>query len=132
MSPRRAFGSCGRIPFKERHNGRLVRYDVATDTHPRTPEGHCIECAPGEVGESSTVTLTRDDDDGEFGLGELLQFDRLFVRRDDDGRSWLWLSAKITGSNADQTFYTLRSLTIAPESLPALDQPEEPLGVFDP
>jgi fatty-acyl-CoA synthase len=44
-------GSCGRIPFKERHNGRLIRYDVATDSHPRTPEGRAIECAPGEVGE---------------------------------------------------------------------------------
>jgi fatty-acyl-CoA synthase len=44
-------GSCGRIPFKERHNGRLIRYDVGTDTHPRTAEGRCIECMPGEVGE---------------------------------------------------------------------------------
>jgi fatty-acyl-CoA synthase len=44
-------GSCGRIPFKERHNGRLIRYDVETDTHPRDKNGFCIECAAGEVGE---------------------------------------------------------------------------------
>jgi fatty-acyl-CoA synthase len=44
-------GSCGRIPFKERHNARLVRYDAATDTHPRDARGFCIECGPGEVGE---------------------------------------------------------------------------------
>ena len=44
-------GSCGRMPFKERHNGRLIRYDVETDTHPRDPDGFCIECGPGEVGE---------------------------------------------------------------------------------
>jgi fatty-acyl-CoA synthase len=54
-------GSCGRIPFKERHNGRLIRYDVATDTHPRTPDGRCIECAPGEVGEFIGMILALPD-----------------------------------------------------------------------
>jgi fatty-acyl-CoA synthase len=44
-------GSCGRIPFKERHNGRLIRYDVETDTHVRDEAGFCIECEPGEPGE---------------------------------------------------------------------------------
>ena len=44
-------GSCGRIPFKDLHNGRLVRYDVAADDHPRDADGFCIECGPGEVGE---------------------------------------------------------------------------------
>ena len=44
-------GSCGRIPFKERHNGRLIRWDPETETHPRDADGFCIECAPGEVGE---------------------------------------------------------------------------------
>jgi fatty-acyl-CoA synthase len=44
-------GSCGRIPFPELHNGRLVRYDVEADRHPRDSRGFCIPCAPGEVGE---------------------------------------------------------------------------------
>jgi fatty-acyl-CoA synthase len=44
-------GACGRIPFKELHNGRLIRYDVETDTHPRDSRGFCIECEAGEVGE---------------------------------------------------------------------------------
>lgn len=44
-------GSIGRIPFKALHNGRLIRYDFASDTHPRNAEDFCIECAPGEVGE---------------------------------------------------------------------------------
>ncbi len=44
-------GSCGRIPFPERHNGRLLRYDLETDSHPRGPEGFCQLAAPGEVGE---------------------------------------------------------------------------------
>ena len=44
-------GSCGRIPFKERHNGRLIRWDAETETHPRDAAGFCIECAAGDVGE---------------------------------------------------------------------------------
>ena len=44
-------GSCGRIPFPERHNGRLVRYDLEHDEHPRDAHGFCIPCPPGEVGE---------------------------------------------------------------------------------
>jgi fatty-acyl-CoA synthase len=44
-------GSCGRIPFPERHNGRLIRYDPDSDSHPRDAAGRCIPCAPGEVGE---------------------------------------------------------------------------------
>jgi fatty-acyl-CoA synthase len=44
-------GSCGRVPFKELHNARLVRYDVATDSHPTTNDGRLVECEVGEVGE---------------------------------------------------------------------------------
>ncbi len=44
-------GSCGRIPFKERHNGRLIRWDAETETHRRDTAGFCVECAAGEVGE---------------------------------------------------------------------------------
>jgi fatty-acyl-CoA synthase len=44
-------GSCGRIPFKELHNGRLIRYEIEADAHPRGEDGFCIECGPGEVGE---------------------------------------------------------------------------------
>jgi fatty-acyl-CoA synthase len=44
-------GSCGRIPFKEMHNGRLIRYDVETDSHARDSNGRLVECGAGEVGE---------------------------------------------------------------------------------
>ena len=44
-------GSCGRVPFKELHNSRLVRYDVATDSYPKTDDGRLVECEVGEVGE---------------------------------------------------------------------------------
>lgn len=44
-------GSCGRIPFPELHNGRLIRIDLDSESHPRDAAGACIECGPGEVGE---------------------------------------------------------------------------------
>ncbi len=43
-------GSCGRVPFKERSNVRLVRYDPDTGEHLRNA-GTLVECAPGELGE---------------------------------------------------------------------------------
>jgi fatty-acyl-CoA synthase len=54
-------GSCGRIPFKDRHNGRLIRFDVQTETHPRDEAGFCIECEPGEVGEFVGMILELPD-----------------------------------------------------------------------
>lgn len=45
-------GSCGRVPFWEKTNLRLVRFDVETETHPRDDSGHLILCQPGEVGEA--------------------------------------------------------------------------------
>ena len=44
-------GACGRTPFKDRSNGRLVKYDVETDTYPRDDKGFFIECDANEVGE---------------------------------------------------------------------------------
>jgi len=45
-------GSCGRIPFWEKTNLRLVRWDVENDTHVRDANGFLVPCAPGEVGEA--------------------------------------------------------------------------------
>jgi fatty-acyl-CoA synthase len=44
-------GSCGRIAFPERHNGRLIRWDFDREEHPRDERGFCVPCKPGEVGE---------------------------------------------------------------------------------
>mgnify|MGYP000691579304 CR=1 FL=1 len=44
-------GSCGRVPYWEKTNFRLVRYDVESDTHPRDDRGFYLLCKPGEVGE---------------------------------------------------------------------------------
>lgn len=45
-------GSCGRVPYWEKTNLRLVRYDVESESHPRDAQGHMIVCAPGEAGEA--------------------------------------------------------------------------------
>jgi fatty-acyl-CoA synthase len=45
-------GSCGRVPFWEKTNLRLVRFDVETESHPRDANGFLIPCQPGEVGEA--------------------------------------------------------------------------------
>jgi fatty-acyl-CoA synthase len=47
-------GAVGRLPgFVRRLAGtHLVRYDVGSDTHVRGPDGFCIPCGPGEVGEA--------------------------------------------------------------------------------
>lgn len=44
-------GSVGRVPMRRLSPLRLVRYDVDRDEHVRGPDGFCIECGPGEVGE---------------------------------------------------------------------------------
>lgn len=45
-------GSCGRVPFWEKTNLRLVRYDVDSDSHPRDANGFMMACQAGEVGEA--------------------------------------------------------------------------------
>jgi hypothetical protein len=45
-------GSCGRVPFWEKTNLRLVRYDVESDSHPRDANGFLMACQAGEVGEA--------------------------------------------------------------------------------
>lgn len=44
-------GSCGRVPFWEKTNLRLVRYDTENDCHPRDENGFLQLCEVGEVGE---------------------------------------------------------------------------------
>lgn len=45
-------GSCGRVPFWEKTNLRLVRYDVETDSHPRDANGFYQLCDVNEPGEA--------------------------------------------------------------------------------
>ena len=47
-------GAIGRLPrlMRSAVGVALIRYDVAKDEHERGPDGFCIECKPGEVGEA--------------------------------------------------------------------------------
>ena len=45
-------GSCGRVPFWEKTNLRLVRYDVDAGAHVRDEQGRLQLCRPGDVGEA--------------------------------------------------------------------------------
>lgn len=45
-------GSCGRVPFWDKTNLRLVRYDIETDSHPRDSQGFLQLCAEDEPGEA--------------------------------------------------------------------------------
>ena len=44
-------GSVGRLPYPERSNIRVVRYDTESGTYPRHADGTLICCQAGEVGE---------------------------------------------------------------------------------
>jgi len=46
-------GAIGRVPgyLRGKFNIRIVKFDVEHETPVRGPDGCCIECAPGEVGE---------------------------------------------------------------------------------
>lgn len=50
-------GSCGRVPFWEKTNLRLVRYDIDSDTHPRDENGFMQLCDVGEVGEAIGMVI---------------------------------------------------------------------------
>ncbi|WP_439861872.1 long-chain-acyl-CoA synthetase [Pseudomonas sp. MBLB4136] len=58
-------GSCGRVPFWEKTNFRLVRYDIESDSHPRDEQGFYQRCEPGEVGEAMGLIINHP----EFGGG---------------------------------------------------------------
>jgi fatty-acyl-CoA synthase len=45
-------GSCGRVPFWEKTNLRLLRYDIEAQAHVRDAQGRYVLCQPGEVGEA--------------------------------------------------------------------------------
>ncbi|NBA93732.1 long-chain-acyl-CoA synthetase [Pseudomonas sp. R5(2019)] len=45
-------GSCGRVPFWEKTNVRLIRFDTESQSHVRDEQGFYVQCEPGEVGEA--------------------------------------------------------------------------------
>ena len=58
-------GSCGRVPFWDKTNLRLLKFDTETQTHVRDAEGRYVHCQPGEVGEAVGFIV----DHPEIGAG---------------------------------------------------------------
>ena len=54
-------GSCGRVPFWEKTNLRLVRYDIESDTHPRDANGFMQLCDVNEPGEAIGMVIDLPD-----------------------------------------------------------------------
>ena len=54
-------GSCGRVPYWEKTNFRLVRFDVESESHPRDANGFYLLCQPGEVGEALGRIISHPD-----------------------------------------------------------------------
>ncbi len=57
MNMDNAIGSCGRLPYKDRSNARLVKYDREGACHLRDENGFLIECDADEVGELIGMVL---------------------------------------------------------------------------
>ncbi len=59
-------GAVGRVPpyLRHRFDVKLVKFDVESETPVRGPDGLCIACAPGEIGEA--VGLIKDDARGGY------------------------------------------------------------------
>lgn len=58
-------GSCGRVPFWDKTNLRLLRFDPETGRHVRDENGRYIHCEPGEIGEAVGFIV----DHPEIGAG---------------------------------------------------------------
>lgn len=54
-------GSCGRVPFWEKTNLRIVRYDVENDIHPRDENGFMQLCDVDEPGEAIGMIIDLPD-----------------------------------------------------------------------
>lgn len=117
-----------------------VRMQVAlwplgtNDPAPLTIAVCCSGERPGtEDAEVSRVEVERTTDDGTDGLGALLDFELLLIRRGlEDGRTWIWVEAKLTGDDADATAYAIRSCSIAPLALPSIDDELAPIDGYGP
>lgn len=100
-------GACGRIPFQERSNARLVRYDTERDELMRDAAGRLIECQPGEVGEIIGMILNLPGiGAGRFeGYTDPEATERKILRHAfADGDAW-YRSGDLFVRDADDYFY---------------------------
>lgn len=96
-------GSIGRVYDWNRTNLRIVRYDVATDTHPRGADGRLILCAPGEAGEGiARITRSPTTGGGRFeGYTSAAATDRKILRDVFADGDEYWSSGDLIRCDAD-------------------------------
>lgn len=100
-----------------------VRVQWATwDTDGQPPDlvelrAHTADAPPPLAQEQQAKTISRNVDDGTGGIGVLETFELLYVERDLDGWTWLFLSARTDGgSGAGNVAYSIREISIVPVS----------------
>ena len=96
-------GSCGRIPFWEKTNLRLVRYDAQTGTHPRDAQGRLQLCDTDEPGEAiGRIHAYPDIVAGRFEGYTSAQDTERKILRDvfEPGDAW-WSSGDLLRCDAD-------------------------------
>ncbi len=100
-------GACGRVPFWDKTNLRLVRYDLDSVAHPRTDEGFLMQCQPGEIGEVIGFIINHPDiAGGRFEGYTSAEATEKKIYRDvfQKGDAW-WSSGDLFRYDEDGYFY---------------------------
>jgi fatty-acyl-CoA synthase len=128
-------GSCGRVPYWEKTNFRLVRFDVESESHPRDANGFYLLCQPGEVGEAIGYIVDHPDigggrfegytsaeatekkilrnvfqpGDAYWSSGDLLRYDEdgYFFFVDRIGDTFRWKGENVSTSEVAEIVHTL-------------------------
>lgn len=99
-------GAIGRAPkwLRSRFNVRLVQFDVEAEKPVRGPEGFCIECGPGQIGEC--IGKIGGDARGEFSGYVDKQASEKKVLRDvfEKGDAW-FATGDLMKTDAEGYFY---------------------------
>ncbi|MDX1650195.1 MAG: AMP-binding protein, partial [Myxococcota bacterium] len=100
-------GSVGRLPFRFLMPVRLIRYDVERDEHVRGPDGLCVECRPGEVGELvGRIPEKEDAPTGRFEGYTSEEATRKKILRDVFAKGDAWFrTGDLLRCDADGWFY---------------------------
>lgn len=100
-------GALGRVPFWDKTNLRLVRYDVETDTHPHDADGRLIACQAGETGEAIGFIVDHPEIAGgrfEGYTSEVATEQKILRNVFQDGDAW-WRSGDLLRFDEDGYFY---------------------------
>ena len=99
-------GSVGRLPYPERSNIRVVRYDVENGEYLRSPEGALVLCKAGEVGELIAEVLDGPGAAGYFEGYTSAEATQAKLLRDVFRPADCWVrSGDLVRFDADDYFY---------------------------